>query len=383
MELSYNTLKNILQSSSMENLSLADLEKLFREEEQISRHVPKGYWREDPRNGDKVLYNASRMKRPHDNIHSIKKNVSAAQAECIICQGKTTGVIDVAELSSGFTFINKNLYPALYPHSNPGGGKDSAYGLHFLQWTSSVHGNDWHNMSRDDCFVVMKRLAVLEGLLLDNETRNNTSKNKGESAPDKNGRGKSNEGRSIDNRFVIIIKNYGRPVGGSLSHGHQQILYSSIMPGAFAEDLNFESKHGESFCSFMHRENPENLIVKDYGGAVLSVPFFMKRPYHMILSVKAPEKRFLHQLDEKELLAVSRGWHDAAKAIATVMPEIGRETAYNIITHNGPGDGLYFEFLPYTQEMGGLEKLGFYICEGEPEQAVKTLKELPVIAEPA
>ncbi len=82
MELSYNTLKKILQSSSMENLSLADLEKFFREEKQISRHIPEGYWREDPRNGDKVLYNASRMKRPHDNINSIKENGSAVQAEC-------------------------------------------------------------------------------------------------------------------------------------------------------------------------------------------------------------------------------------------------------------------------------------------------------------
>ena len=33
----------------------------------------------------------------------------------MVCQGETTGIIDVAELSEGVTFINKNLYPALYP----------------------------------------------------------------------------------------------------------------------------------------------------------------------------------------------------------------------------------------------------------------------------
>jgi hypothetical protein len=95
--------------------------------------------------------------------------------ECSVCQGKTTGVIDVADLSEGFTFINKNLFPILYPlemrdsdnpANKPGPEDRLAYGLHFLQWTSSQHNKDWHNMPLADRVVVLKRLAVLEKKLL-------------------------------------------------------------------------------------------------------------------------------------------------------------------------------------------------------------------------
>ena len=58
------------------------------------------------------------------------------------------------------------------------------------------------------------------------------------------------------------------------------------------------------------------------------------------------------------------------------MPEIGRELAYNVITHNGPGAGIYFEFLPYTQETGGFEHLGLYVCQQNPKTAAARLRQL-------
>ncbi len=36
--------------------------------------------------------------------------------------------------------------------------------------------------------------------------------------------------------------------------------------------------------------------------------------------------------------------------------------------------GLYFEFLPYTQEQGGLEQLGLSICQMEPERAAQDIR---------
>jgi hypothetical protein len=36
---------------------------------------------------------------------------------------------------------------------------------------------------------------------------------------------------------------------------------------------------------------------------------------------------------------------------------------------------LYFEFLPYTQEMGGFEHLGLYLCQGNPLQSAQTARE--------
>jgi len=107
---------------------------------------------------------------------------------------------------------------------------------------------------------------------------------------------------------------------------------------------------------------------------VLLVPYFMRRPYDMILLVKDASKRHLHELTGAEISAVAEGWHDAIRAMRSIMPEIGREIAYNVVTHNGPGAGLYFEFLPYVQETGGAEHLGLFICQGNPTSAATRIR---------
>jgi len=326
----------------------------------------------DPRNGDRILFSSSRARRPHDNVPAPSSTPQTGQA-CIICQGNTTGVIDVAGLSEGFTFINKNLYPVLYPFEAGRTGGDACdddtspqgcevRGLHFLQWTSSLHDRDWHNMPLADCTVVMRRLAALEGkLLLDSEDLFPSA----ESWDDRPGH----------HGFVLIIKNYGRLVGGSLAHGHQQIMFSSILPRRIRDDWRFEQERGETFSTYMLRENPAEFLVRDYGAALLLVPYFMRRPYDMLLLVKDVRRKHLHELTGAEIAAVAQGWHDAILAIRTIMPEIGREIAYNVVTHNGPGAGLYFEFLPYVQEIGGAEHLGLFICQGNPKSAAAQIRE--------
>jgi hypothetical protein len=152
------TLERILQAEHVSALSVHDLIGLTCEE--IDDYLPDGVYRIDPRNGDRILYHSSRARRPHDNVPEGK--VTIPQHECVICQGDTTGVIDVADLSEGFTFINKNLFPILYPLEDRG----VASGLHLLQWSSSLHEKDWHNMPQRDRVVVMKRLAALEETLL-------------------------------------------------------------------------------------------------------------------------------------------------------------------------------------------------------------------------
>ena len=89
-----------------------------------------------------------------------------------------------------------------------------SYGLHFLQWTSSQHDQDWHTLSLDDGLIVLQRLAALEQkLLYESEELMPPS----EMPP-----------RKPTHGFVSIIKNYGQLAGGSLAHGHQQIGYSNI-----------------------------------------------------------------------------------------------------------------------------------------------------------
>jgi galactose-1-phosphate uridylyltransferase len=364
------TLAQILRTEDIETLPFSELLRSFREE--ITKSLPDGVCQVDPRNGDRILFASARTRRPHDNLPE-PANGREAERVCTICQGNTTGVIDVADLSEGFTFINKNLYPILYPWEasrvmmdkvdhDPGPRGRMACGLHFIQWTSSLHDKDWHNMPLADCIVVMQRLAALERKLLTGSQEIFPSV--------------ESWGDRSDNRcFVLIIKNHGHLVGGSIAHGHQQIACSNILPQRFRDGWRFEQDHGETFSTYLIRENPADFLVRDYGSAVLLVPYFMRRPYDMMLLMKDASKKHLHELTEIEIEAVAEGWHDAIRAIRAIMPTIGRETAYNVVTHNGPGAGLYFEFLPYVQEIGGAEHLGLFICQGNPKSVTGQIRE--------
>ena len=107
-----------LQAENIETLSYADLARFFREEEELAAFLPDGVCQFDPRNGEPVLFNSARAGRPHDNQpgDSTGQDGTATSGSCVVCEGKTTSAVDVADLSEGFTFINKNLYPVLYPH---------------------------------------------------------------------------------------------------------------------------------------------------------------------------------------------------------------------------------------------------------------------------
>jgi galactose-1-phosphate uridylyltransferase len=209
----------------------------------------------------------------------------------------------------------------------------------------------------------MNRLAALERKLVEGGI---------DSAP----AGEAPPGHSDRPGSVLITKNYGHLVGGSLSHGHQQIAFSNVMPRRFRDNQRFEDERGEVFSAYLQRENPSELTVKDYGSVRLLVPYFMRRPYDMILALRDTTKQYLHQLSEAEMAAVAEGWHDATRAIHASMPRMGRETAYLVAAHNGPGAGLYFEFLPYTQEIGGFEHLGLIVCQADPGQAAAQLREV-------
>jgi galactose-1-phosphate uridylyltransferase len=372
-QLDRKALANILQAEDIESLAFPEIVRLFREEEGVGSFLPDGVCQFDPRNGDRIIYNSSRARRPHDNRPLPSSNL---EQECEICQGNTTGVIDVADLSQGFTFINKNLFPILYPlsvgrsnHSAGGGEQDlepggrPSYGFHFLQWTSSQHDSDWHNMPLGDRVIVMKRLAALEKKLL---TESKGFMPATEVWGDQAGR----------HGFVSIIKNHGRLVGGSLSHSHQQIAFSNIMPRRVRDNWRFEAEKGEPFSACLLRENPPELVIRDYGSVTLVVPYFMRRPFDMFLLVEDVSKRYLHELAEVEITAVAEGWYDAIRAILMIMPEIGREIAYNVTTNIGLGAGIYFEFLPYTQETGGFENLGLFVCQKNPKSAATHIRYL-------
>ena len=172
-----------------------------------------------------------------------------------------------------------------------------------------------------------QRLAALERkLLLDEQSGYPVS---GQTADGRQTRG-----------YVLIIKNFGRLVGGSLAHGHQQIVYSSQKPPHFARNEQFEASRGEPFAAYMLRENPSELLVKDYGAAVLMVPYFMRRPYNTLLILKDTSKRHLCECNRGGAAGAGQG--------------LGRSDRRDHGLHalHGPTDGLQHHRLQRPRRPG-------------------------------
>ncbi|GAA5215615.1 hypothetical protein ACFSJ3_11125 [Corallincola platygyrae] len=339
---------------------------------QIASHVPQQLCQLDPRDGNMVIYNASRAFRHHD-IEEVRTVPEDDGDDCPICDGVETRVVDHAPLSEGFTFISQNLYPILYPcqhlseelldrplYPDPERNGRSTYGMHLLQWTSSIHELDWHNMPLSDLEITVQRLALLEDKLL------HTSE------------GYMPPCDMQENKFghVSVIKNFGAPAGASLSHGHQQISFCNIMPQRSFHDWSFQRRHNRTFTNFLLSENPGVLTVADLGEAQLMVPYFMRRPLHMMLHLKRGGTGYLHELDQGQLRAMTAGIQLGVKLLRGAMPALNCVPAFNYAWHIGPGNDLYVEFFPITQAMGGFERMGMWICQQRPEDSAALLKSL-------
>ncbi len=363
---------------NLEATSLQDVIGKVIKDDRILRYVPEALCQIDPRDGDLVVYNSSRSHRTHMSAGAMPEPEDDSD-RCPICKKQMTPIIDIADLSEGFTFINKNLYPIFHPLNrlideileqplppDPLHHGRKSTGIHLLQWTSSLHDRDWHNMPQADCEIVMGRLAALESKLL-HEAR--------EFMP----ASQPPMGDKKTFGYVSIIKNYGHAAGASLTHGHQQIGFNNIMPSKFFNNLCFYNRNRRVFSQYMLDENPKDLLVKDFGKAVLIVPYFMRRAFDMLLILKDTTKQFIHELDEEELNQVTGGMRKAIGAILRLMHQQGKVPSYNMTVNNGPGAGLYFEFLAHTQELGGFEHLGLWVCQANQYEVAQQLRETIVL----
>ena len=377
-ELSKEHLEALIQCTDINTVDYADLVEWVRNEPGISQFAPDGISRMDPRNRWMTIYNAARSKRPHDNRpdksgEDVRPEQMTSTKPCPICEGKTTRPIDVASLKHGFTFINKNLFPcffntgddtatAVVPSDSLQLDAGSPMGNHYLQWTSTMHENDWFNMDEDDLLTVLQRLAAFERYLLTSSAGQMPSSQKW-------------YGQSGTHGFVLMMKNYGAQVGGSLVHGHQQITHSNVMSRAAFENWQFQQRHQITFSHHIQQVTPESLCLKDFGEATLAVPYFMRRPMGAMLLVKDDSKKLLADLNDRECRALVRGISQMVRVYHRLMPAMGREIAYNVLFHTGPGAGIYVEFLPHTQETGGMEQLGLWVCQDTPEGSASVLRE--------
>lgn len=353
----------------LSGITWRSVEELVTGQESFSRFAPEGIYALDPRDNGATVYNERRARRPQDydrrSAKSPPGSTGAGEADslrpCPICTGRTTPIIDMVDIEEGFTFINSNLYPVLAPAPAPGaleppgpdGSSGRAQGAHFLQWTSSYHDVDWPELSSPERRVVMERLALLERKLL------------------------ALQGFSdgLEGRFVSVIKNVGRSVGGSLTHGHQQILLSNVMPKRVRENAGFIEAHGEPFSRYLRRTNPKELEIASLDEGALLVPSFMRRPYDMQFLLADSDPRYLHQLSPEQLTGLGDALALGMRLMRTILLSLDREIAYNVLLHTGPGAGIYLEFLPWTQENGGYEQLGLSACQSLPTEAARILRE--------
>lgn len=325
-----------------------ELLSFFKEDQSLMNFAPDGIVRVDPRDGQRIIYASKRGKRSM-NISSVIKEIPRSDSSnCPICQGNTTEIWSHRELSEGHTFINKNLFPMLLPAGDDGDlSIDAAHGYHFLQWVSTHHDVDWHNISQEDGEVVFRELMVLEKYLLENV-----------------------------GGHVCIIKNFGKEVGGSQAHAHQQIACTNIMPASMVNDQMYFQRTGRTFTADLLSDIDSSLVVEDFENVSLVVPPFMRRPLMAMAVLKDDSKKHFHQLTDFEVMELVKSIRHLASKYVYLMPRMNRSAAYCITFHNGPGAGIYLEFHPYTQETGGFENLGLWVSTMLPHEAAEYLREI-------
>jgi len=389
-QLKLEDIESLISARNVNDLSIREIMKDILDDAQMAAFLPDSLCQIDPRTGDVIVYNSSRAARLHTTKASAP--IDSRDDKCPICAAKSTGVIDLQPLSEGFTFINKNLYPILHPvehleedasgvplYPDPFHHGRSSYGMHLLQWTSSIHDRDWHNMPLADCLICFDRLAALEHkLLTDSEGFMPASDRLLQKLQHRSGHDWAPPEASGPKTFgyVSIIKNFGHAAGASMSHGHQQIGFSNIMPQRYFNNFSFMQRNGQTFSEYMLRENPQRLTVRDFGGAVLIVPYFMKRPYNMLVLIKDHHKQYIHQLTRDERSDLVTAMVAAIRAIISIMQQLGKAPAYNININNGPGTGVYLELLASTQLTGGFEHIGLWICQANPNEVASQLRQI-------
>ncbi|MBW8189525.1 hypothetical protein K0504_00640 [Neiella marina] len=356
---SLQTLKQHLVAELPMDVELSAIIQQLTENSSSNKSIPESHYQIDPRDGTISIFSAARAKRVHTVTNADEQ--PASDVSCPICDGKLTTVCHIQPLSNGASFITDNLYPVVTPHGlNPDAhlqfGTQSfirgghVFGGHFLQWTSSNHDDDWHNMPLADLVLTMQQLAQFAQKLM----------TEADVMPKTAGCHHGSRG------YITLFKNYGAKAGASLSHGHQQLVFANLMSRSSFNNWRFYGRHMETFADYMLRENPNSLQLLDLGDVVLLVPYFMHRPYTMMAFIKDTECSHLHQLSTQQLEQLTEAMQLAIQAIRSELTDDGKPIAFNVTVHTGPGCGLYVEFLPRADTMGGLELQGCWVCQALP-----------------
>jgi len=335
------TARKLLDSEDLALLSAREVKEFFEiEGAALGVHPKKGVSR-DPRNQLPIFFSPGREKRPF-----VKKD----SPHCPICAGNLTRILDLTPLGEGeFCFINKNLYPISLPQGQ-GNNRRNNWGLHFILWPSNVHDHRFETMPLPKNEKILARIALLEEKLL--------------------------TGGLIHQGYFTLIRNEGSSVGGSVYHDHFQMLYTNQEPLSFREDRLFWEHQGIGVSQMILEQTPESQRVLSQGSWILLVPPFMKRPYELILVNSNREKRLLHHLGSEDLRDLAFMLQKTFQLQTALFSRYNRDKAYNLTCHNSGYGALYFEVFPQWQPLGGFERLGLYLSQGDPEEIAQEYKSL-------
>ena len=347
-----------------------DARKIIVKNNKIRKNLPNSY-AVDPRNDLPIIYVPARAKRPGHNGNGKNGQQAQGNGSCVICEGvDTMPVVRMRDLPDSKTddgkqavaFINLNLFPPLGPkeiYDIMDNSKDSLSGGLFLLWASNMHA-DIDNMSYNDNKACIDLMSEFEKTMLHSSGRGSFKQLQ----------------KGVDHYgHMQIIKNKGKSVGGSIEHGHYQMGYFPILPKRIIDDRKFADEKGKSFASYILEKNPDELEIKKYCGDVsLLVPCCaMKRPLDALIIPKDTSRNYLHDLKEDEKKGIAMALCDVTKALSDIMPGMGKEFAYNLEFHTSTG--FYIEVLPFTQEDGGYERAGMFVCQSEPQAAAEIYNE--------
>lgn len=344
-ELSMENADRLMFQPQADHLSLSQWNTLIQEHTEKAAPPLSAV---DPRTGTLTLFNPDREKRPHDN------RPDSVKSACPVCSGNTTPIVQRALLSTGFTFINLNLFPISVPQLTAAPDASSSRpGIHLLQWTSSIHDQKWYTLTPEDRATVIRELGTIEKSLLQLPFTD-----------------------SQEERHVSIIKNQGSSVGGSLEHDHQQIALLDFEPPTAAADRQFFEATGRHFSSRLLETNLPELTLKTWDSGELIIPPFMSRPYNMVYVPFSDSEGLVHNLSGTQIKDLGNAMAHAVLLMEKVLKWHRRDTAYNIVFHTSKTGGFYVEFLPFSQPEGGFEKMGISICQSSPQLAAERLKVL-------
>ena len=190
-------------------------------------------------------------------------------------------------------------------------------------------------------------------------------------------------------RYILVFKNYGAEAGGTLEHGHSQLIALPFVPRQMEDELEgvrryYHFKERPLFMDLVRQELADRVRVVEENELFLAVcPYASRFPFEIWVLPKTHRPRY-EKLDDGELKLLARLFGRVLRKLDHALDR----PAYNFMLHNAPppaqgertGERTFhwhFEIIPKVTHVAGFEwGSGCYINPTLPEDAAAFLRDL-------